>query len=195
MKSLMECYCELLKKVDVTIYSTQSEQQSLLNDERNVSFKRNQRPQTQREGTMVISKEQKTQKLKDPSHFIINAESDIFELLKGFNHVLSICLAKDPGLTQTSDDFEVIQREEETMFGRLRQFMGAAIEVKIHENDLAKQYAQNNFSVFIVACLNCWNSLDIFQWKDYFFTRNGILPYVREDDSKNQNMFNKFFEE
>ena len=46
MKALMECYCELLKKVDVTIYSTQSEQQSLLNDERNVSFKRNQRPQT-----------------------------------------------------------------------------------------------------------------------------------------------------
>lgn len=26
MKSLMECFCELLKKVDVTIYSTQSEQ-------------------------------------------------------------------------------------------------------------------------------------------------------------------------
>jgi len=43
-----------------------------------------------------------------------------FELLKGFNHVLSICLAKDPGLTIRSDDFEIIQREEETMFDRFR---------------------------------------------------------------------------
>ena len=31
------------------------------------------------------------------------------------------------------------------------------------------------------ACLNCWNDLDIFRAREYFFTTFGMFPYQNED--------------
>ena len=34
----------------------------------------------------------------------------------------------------------------------------------------------------LLGCLNCWNDIDSFKARDYFFTRMGSLSYHPEDD-------------
>jgi hypothetical protein len=34
----------------------------------------------------------------------------------------------------------------------------------------------------MLAVINCWNSTDVFNSKDHFFTRLGVFPYSRDDD-------------
>lgn len=35
----------------------------------------------------------------------------------------------------------------------------------------------------MLAVVNCWNSTDLFKNRDFFFTRLGVFPYHRDDDT------------
>ena len=44
----------------------------------------------------------------------------------------------------------------------------------------------------LLGCLNCWNDLDLFKVRNYYFSRMGIFSYVSEDERKMESRITAF---
>ena len=36
----------------------------------------------------------------------------------------------------------------------------------------------------LIACILCWNHMELFNWNDYHFTRHGVFAYYPEDNRR-----------
>ena len=47
-----------------------------------------------------------------------------------------------------------------------------------------KKVIYDKIQNILIACIYCWNPLDIFNWSDYHFTRFGMFAYNQEDNRR-----------
>ena len=47
-----------------------------------------------------------------------------------------------------------------------------------------KKAIQERLKYILIACMYCWNHMQIFEWTDYHFTRYGMFAYNHEDKKK-----------
>ena len=43
--------------------------------------------------------------------------------------------------------------------------------------DAFKKQIHNRMADILISCIYCWNHLDLYDWKNYNFSRKGIFPF------------------
>ena len=43
---------------------------------------------------------------------------------------------------------------------------------------------EKKLSHVLIACMLCWNHLELFNWNDYHFTRHGVFAYYPDDNRR-----------
>ena len=64
------------------------------------------------------------------------------------------------------------------MFGKGENFFVSDVFAEV------KKSVQEKLKYILIACMYCWNHMQIFEWNDYHFTRYGMFSYNHEDKKK-----------
>ena len=180
IKTLLGCFCELLLQSDVSAYQKSHTKKNNMNQY-------NQFFESAEEQASQVSIKNAT---NAPLPKFINQENDIVQIVNGFKTIINHCLKIK------TDDAE---NEEENVEEMLKD-LGKQPSNETggwnfwpwgtgkREAGRPDQDSKNREVIFaqiqqiLLGCLNCWNDIDSFKARDYYFTRMGSFSYNPEDD-------------
>ena len=111
----------------------------------------------------------------------ITQENDIVAIVNGFKVILNHCLKIEDEVGEEENMEELLQdlgketanaNQGFTLFG----FWGGKKEVARTdvERDV-KSAVFEEIQQILLGCLNCWNDVDIYRVRNYYFSRMGIM--------------------
>ena len=128
----------------------------------------------------------------------INQENDIVAIIGGFKVIMNHCLRIDDE-DENEDNFEELLKDlgKETvnsnagftlfgLFGSKKEVQRTDVEKDV------KLAVFEEMQQILLACLNCWNDIDTFRVRNYYFTRMGIFGYESLDDKKMEEKIHNF---
>jgi len=108
------------------------------------------------------------------------------QLLEGFLHILDHCLGtkrKDDGMEEQEQlrNRQLLGRD----LGRNRGFLDSLLGMFSSEGEVIHQEVDEALKDKIYekserilsACINCWNDIDIYRAREFFFTTLGMFSY------------------
>ena len=135
-------------------------------------------------------------------NLIINQENDITSIIGGIQIILNTCLEikQDDKSSETEQDEDGLDAEEKLRRLKLNQetknnkgffSLFSGNENNYFQTDKfedVKKVIHDKIQNILIACIYCWNHLDLFDWNDYHFTRFGMFAYHNEDNKRINNM-------
>jgi len=109
-------------------------------------------------------------------------------LIEGFKDILDHCLGTKKA-EQTQEQRELDQRlqqlgaERNQDRGFFKWLFGSSQQSYDDANALLKDAVAEKAQAILTACLSCWNDVDVFRAREYFFTTLGMFAYNDEDRS------------
>ena len=180
--SVIDCFTELLSLADISAYDIQTRAGKNISNTQDAEADEFQEEDDDTKGKDVDMFETK---------IIINQENDIVQIIEGFLKILDHCL----GTKRTEDSQEerdtrakLHQLGREGMqdrFGFFSNLFGlfsdSSNDVPRDVNEELKKTIYENAGKILSACINCWNDIDIYRPREFFFTTLGIFQYNDED--------------
>lgn len=189
---LIEIFCQLLKKVDVSFFS--ADQKNKVSKETQNSSKTNM------QSTPLIQTANYSEKWQNAlQNLVINQESDIINLIDGMvtiiNTVLDIKKEIDgQGFNQENtmveDELLIIKtnkNDQNKNTGFFGGIFGGGENPGYFTADIfaeVKGVIHERLRDVIVSCIYTWNQLPFLSMTDYHFTRYGMFAYSSEDTKK-----------
>jgi hypothetical protein len=212
IEKLIDCFCELLKRVDVSFFSSSRKIGQLLqpiqktegaftdqinNPSRSTSVKKMNSINTR------LSFGENVGGNDNLENLVINQESDIVLIIGGLQCIINTCLdIKSDGsqLDEEQNDDDDLNEEEQIRIGKISKneagkkngFLGGIFgggENNYFTPDVfndVKLSIKEKLQNVIISCIYCWNHMDMLMWNDYHFTRHGMFAYQHEDKIKIQ---------
>ena len=185
IQRLTEVFCDLLKKVDISFFSTT----------KNVNAMR-EHVREQRNSAILMKKHSISHNI-DFENLIINQEADIIQIIGGLQGIINTCLDikldadsyEDNNEEQTEEEIRMnLQKkhDKDKNKGFLGNLFGGG-EAQYFTIDMFKETKETLYEKLpeiFVSCIHCWNHISLLDWSDYHFTRHGMFAYTQEDTHK-----------
>ena len=131
---------------------------------------------------------------------VINQENDIVQLLEGFLNILDYCLGKkreDESLEEQNiiRNRQLLGRDNQGNRNLLERFItifsSEGEQIQPESNAAIREAIFEKSDTILTACINCWNDIDIFRAREFFFTALGMFSYNVEDKMSIEKQFKK----
>ena len=131
---------------------------------------------------------------------VINQENDIVQLLEGFLNILDYCLGKkreDESLEEQNiiRNRQLLGRDNQGNRNLLERFItifsSEGEQIQPESNAAIREAIFEKSDIILTACINCWNDIDIFRAREFFFTALGMFSYNVEDKMSIEKQFKK----
>ena len=192
IRSLVDTFADLLKKADISAYDIQIRAgKNFINmgdgeEEEEEGLTRPHKP----------SQDKENEELK----IVINQENDIVQLLEGFLNILDYCVGKkreDESLEEQNiiRNRQLLGRDNQGNRNLLERFIGIfsseGEQIQPESNAAIREAIFDKSDTILEACINCWNDIDIFRAREFFFTKLGMFSYNVEDKMSIEKQFKK----
>ena len=190
--SLVDTFAELLNKADISAYDIQIRAgKNFINmgdgdEEEDEGLNRSHKPSQDKEN-------------EEPK-IVINQENDIVQLLEGFLNILDYCLGKkreDESLEEQNiiRNRQLLGRDNQGNRNLLERFItifsSEGEQIQPESNAAIREAIFEKSDIILTACINCWNDIDIFRAREFFFTALGMFSYNVEDKMSIEKQFKK----
>lgn len=81
-----------------------------------------------------------------------------------------------------------LQNQEKKQNGLFNRFIGGVdgfnnqLDEMQGRKDAYKRQIHNRMTDILISCIYCWNDCDLYDWKNYNFSRKGIFPFYEQDN-------------
>ena len=178
VNKIIDCFCSLLKTADVSAYESNKRAGKIIiqNDKLD-------------EEDESLPADRPAALQRDPyKPFIeITQENEVLQLIKGFktilNHCLGILTAEDEAAALQQERLQSLGQVDDRQSGLMGWLFGPRTIVNEDANRQLKEAVAEKSDMILIACLSCFNDLDVFRAREFFFTSLGMFGFNEDDRS------------
>lgn len=188
--SLVDTFAQLLNKADISAYDIQVRAgKNLLSGVGEADEDEEEAGEADEEGSKVIIRASQLDNGEE-LNFVINQENDIVQLLEGFLQILDHCLGTKRRYDSLEEQ-EILRNRQLLGRDRLRNrgifdgffgiFSSETEETQPEMSAVLQDKIYEKSEIILTSCINCWNDIDIYRSREFFFTTLGMFSYNVDD--------------